>query len=175
MTNIPQQLLQRNEAYARGHQPRPPLPLLNTIVLSCVDARIDPAHVLGLAPGEAVVLRNAGGRVTEAVEQDIALLIAMASRAMKRPAKPEIVLIHHTDCGVERLCDDSVAEGIGGATGIPLDTLRQLAIHDHNTSLRQDFDRLAASPHIPAGPRVTALRYEQTSGRAAVAFQEELS
>ena len=76
MKNVPDQLLQRNEAYAQHHEPLAPLPTLNTIVISCVDARIDPAHILGLAPGEAVVLRNAGGRVTDAVLQDIALLIA---------------------------------------------------------------------------------------------------
>lgn len=175
MKNVPDQLLQRNEAYAQHHEPLAPLPTLNTIVISCVDARIDPAHILGLAPGEAVVLRNAGGRVTDAVLQDIALLIAMASRAMPRPAQPEIVLIHHTDCGVERLRDAAVVQGLSNAAGIEAAHLHAIAIHDHAASLREDFERLETCALVPAGSRVTALRHDQRSGRAEIVFQEDLT
>ena len=175
MKNVPEQLLQRNEAYTQHHEARAPLPTLNTIVISCVDARIDPAHILGLAPGEAVVLRNAGGRITDAVIQDIALLVAMASRAMQRPARPEIVLIHHTDCGVERLRDAAVVQSLSGASGIEAEHLHAIAIHDHAASLREDFERLDSSPMVPAGSRVTALRHDQSSGRAEVVFQKDLT
>mgnify|MGYP000742728118 CR=1 FL=1 len=174
MTAITNQLLSRNAAYAKTHQPRPPLPTLNTIVLSCVDARIDPAHILGLAPGEAVVLRNAGARVTDAVEQDIGLLIAMASAALGRPAAPEIVLIHHTQCGVEMLCSHDTVGKLSRATQIPSTVLEARAIADHEQSLRTDLARLAASPHVPAGITVSAMRYDQTYGRLDLLFTEAL-
>ena len=174
MPNVTDTLLARNETYAAQHQARPPLPTLNTIVVSCVDARVDPAHILGLASGEAVVLRNAGGRVTEAVEQDIGLLIAMASAALGKPARPDIVLIHHTDCGMERLAEPEVIEGLSSASGIAGSVLERLAIQDHTHSLRADVERLASSPLVPKGAQVTGLRYDQSSGRAEVLLTKTL-
>lgn len=174
MTALTDQLIARNAEYAKTHQARPPLPTLNTIVISCVDARVDPAHLLGLRPGEAVVLRNAGGRVTEEVEQDIALLIAMASKMLGRPANPEIVLIHHTQCGVEMLSNPEVSAGLSHATQIPAATLQARAIDDHDASLRADVQRLSASRHVPSGPVVSAVRYDQTTGRTEVLFSEAL-
>ncbi len=174
MTALTDQLIARNAEYAQTHQARPPLPTLNTIVVSCVDARVDPAHLLGLAPGEAVVLRNAGGRVTAEVEQDIGLLIAMASKALGRPATPEIVLIHHTQCGVEMLANPEVSAALGDATQIPAATLQARAIDGHEASLRADMQRLSASPHVPSGPVVSAVRYDQTTGRAELLFSEAL-
>lgn len=174
MTALTDELLSRNADYAKTHHPRAPLPTLNTIVVSCVDARIDPAHILGLAPGEAVVLRNAGARVTEEIERDIALLVAMASRAMGRPADPEIVLIHHTQCGVEMLCKREVVQRLSEATKLSTGALEARAIHDHAASLREDVDRLAASPHVPPGSRVSAMRYDQESGHIELLFTEAL-
>lgn len=174
MTALTDHLIARNADYAKTHEPRPPLPSLNTIVVSCTDARIDPAHILGVQPGEVVVLRNAGGRVTDAIERDIGLLIAMASKAMGRPADPEIVLVHHTQCGLEMLCNPEVVRGLSHATKIPPGTLEDLAISDHEASLREDVRRLAASPHIPSGPTVSALRYDQTSGQIELLFSEAL-
>ncbi|MGH1345815.1 MAG: carbonic anhydrase [Nannocystales bacterium] len=174
MSDITDQLIARNANYARTHEPRAPLPTLNTIVVSCVDARVDPAHLLGLTSGEAVVLRNAGGRVTEAVEQDIGLLCAMASKAMGRPADPEIVLIHHTQCGVELLCKEEVVEGLSRATSIAPEVLKDRAISDHEASLRRDVERLSASEHVPSGPKVSAMRYDQTSGHIELLFSEVL-
>lgn len=168
-------LLDRNAAYAATHEARAPLPTLNTIVVSCTDARIDPAHILGVAPGEAVVLRNAGGRVTHAIEQDIALLVAMASRALGAPARPNVLLVHHTQCGVEMLAKPDAAQAFSQASGIDRRTLEALAIHDHEASLRADLARLAASPLVPAGVRVTGLRYDQTTGLVDVVFSEVLS
>lgn len=172
---IAQTLLARNAAYAEAHEPRPPLPTLNTIVVTCTDARVDPAHILGLGAGEAVVLRNIGGRITEAVEQDIGILIAMASKAMGEPARPKIVLVHHTQCGAEMLCDDTVAKGLSASSGIAERVLTKLAIADHAKSLRADVDRLASSALVPAGVEVFALRYDQTSGHAEELFSETLA
>lgn len=175
MSRITDMLLARNETYAAAHEPRPPLPSLNTIVVSCTDARVDPAHVLGLAPGEAVVLRNAGGRVSEAIEREVGLLIAMASTALGRPAQPDIVLIHHTDCGVERLADPKAVARLSRASGISDGTLEGLVIQDPVESLNEDVERLQKSPYIMRGAQVSAIVYDQHSGRASLVTTSTLT
>lgn len=175
MSAVLDSLIARNSTYALGHTARPPLPTLNTIIVSCTDSRVDPAHILGIEPGEAVVLRNSGGRVTEAIEQDIGLLIAMASKAMGMPAKPNIVLIHHTQCGAEMLADPAVVDALSGASGIASEALMGLAIANHHTSLEEDVGRLAASRLVPTGVTVSALLYDQMSGRAEFLFSRTLS
>ena len=76
-------------------------PRMSTIILTCLDARVDPAHLFGLGLGDAVVMRNAGGRITSAVMRDLGILSVLAAnmpgpRALQR----ELVVIHHTDCGM---------------------------------------------------------------------------
>lgn len=102
------------------------------------------------------------------MERDIGLLIALAPRAMGEPACPEIVLVHHTQCGVEMLRQPEVVAGLSRGSGIPSDVLEGLAIHDHSDSLRADIERLKRSPRVAAGARVSGLRYDQTSGKAEV-------
>ena len=75
----------------------------------------------------------------------------------------------------ERLASPEVADGLSRASGIPKGNLAQLAITDHEASLRADLDRLAASPYVPPGSRVSGLRYDQMTGRAQVVFTETLS
>ena len=78
------------------------LPRMSTILLTCVDARVDPAHLFGLGLGDAVVIRNAGGRITPAVMRDLGILSVLAAAAnqpVTSPMQPELVVIHHTDCG----------------------------------------------------------------------------
>ncbi len=79
-------------------------PRLGPIVLTCLDARVDPAHLFQLEPGDALVLRNAGGRITPAVMQDLAILGVLGANLPGGGARaPELALIHHTDCGMGRL------------------------------------------------------------------------
>ena len=87
-------LLERNERSLAHHQPLPMKAALNTMVISCLDPRSDPAHVLGLEAGDALVIRNAGGRITADVERHIAMLAAMA-KSMGLPMF-ELVIVHHT-------------------------------------------------------------------------------
>ena len=170
MTPIPT-LIDRNRAFAEGaHVHRPMLPTLNTLVVSCLDARTDPAHFLGLEPGEALVVRNAGGRMTAETEEQLAMLIVLAG-AMGAPL-PEVVLVHHTECGMQKLADPQLRGKISHAASIPTETLEGLAIHDHRDSLATDLARLNASARIPAGIRVTGLLFDAHTGQVETVFEE---
>ena len=97
-------LLERNEQFARTYTPVPlGLPAAQVVVVTCLDHRVDPAIVLGLQLGDAPVIRNAGGRVTQAVIDDIAFLAFLAEQLFGRqgPADTlfEVAVVHHTQCG----------------------------------------------------------------------------
>ena len=101
-------LLARNRAFTETFDKAdlPIMPALNTVLLTCVDARVEPAHVLGLGLGEALVIRNTGGRVTRAVIEEIATLAELV-RIMTEGRDPvfNVILMQHTQCGAQRLAD----------------------------------------------------------------------
>lgn len=170
MFEVVKTLVTRNKTYAVDHVPRPPLPTMNTIVICCLDARIDPASFLGLELGEALVVRNAGGRFTKAVEQELAVIIAMVSKALGRPLRPNIVVVHHTDCGVENLANPELAASLSQACSVDASFVAAMAISDHETSLRTDLANISASVHLPAGLPVSGVIYDQGTGAATVLF-----
>src|SRR5712672_2160299 len=103
-------LLDRNEQFARAYTPVPlGLPAAQMLVVTCLDHRVDPAIVLGLQLGDAPVIRNAGGRVTQAVIDDVAFLGFLAEQLFGGEAAPdtlfEVAVIHHTQCGTGFLAD----------------------------------------------------------------------
>ena len=85
---------------------------------------------------------------------------------------PEIVLIHHTDCGMERLVNPQLQAGLSKVTGLPAERIAQLAIHDHDDSLRQDLEALRGSGIVPDGLEVFGLRFDHESGQLQIRFQE---
>ncbi len=90
-------------------------PRMSTILLTCLDARVDPAHLFGLGLGDALVIRNAGGRVTPAVMRDLGILGVLAaavSQPETRAMRPELVVIHHTDCGMSRLANPAIRKQV---------------------------------------------------------------
>jgi carbonic anhydrase len=98
-------LLDRNEQFARTYEPVSlGLPATRTIMVTCLDHRVDPAIVLGLRLGDAPVIRNAGGRVNQAVIDDIAYLVYLVQQISGGQAAPEaraeVAVIHHTQCGM---------------------------------------------------------------------------
>src|SRR5215471_15862098 len=103
MNDTVSRLTARNADFARhGFVPGKSLmPALRTIVISCVDSRVDPAHILGLADGEAMVIRNVGGRWTPGVLQTMAMLGAVgeAEGLNGTPEPWNLIVVHHTDCG----------------------------------------------------------------------------
>ncbi len=161
-------LYERNQGFARTFDQGdlPILPRHPTIVLTCLDARVDPAHFLGLELGDTLVLRNAGGRVTDDVEQSLALLWGLG-RLVGGDRAPELALaiVHHTDCGLERLAAAGPRQALAQSTGLAPEVLERLAISDHEASLRTDIERLRASDLVPSQLEVSAHLYDVTSGR----------
>ena len=127
-------------------------------ILTCIDSRIDPLAVLGLEPGDAKILRNAGARVTGDTLRSLAL--AVAALGVTR-----IAVVQHTDCRMAASSDDELRDAVAEVTGAPHPTFEPLAIRDQATTLRDDVDRLLASPLIASGVVVGGLVYELRSGR----------
>jgi carbonic anhydrase len=153
------ELLANNARYAsgftKGDLAAPPN--RKVAVLACMDARLDPARALGLEEGDAHVIRNAGGSVTE----DAIRSLLISQRLL---GTSEIVLIHHTDCGMLGMQDDEVAAAIEADTGIrPPFALGAFA--DLEGDVRQSIARVKASPFLPATRSVRGFVYEVETGR----------
>ncbi len=161
-------LYDRNEEFSRTFDQGdlPILPRRPTIVLTCVDSRVDPAHFLGLELGDTLVLRNAGGRVTDDVEQGLALLAGM-TRLVAGDSAPSLSLaiVHHTDCGLERIAAPGPRQALSQSTGLEPKVLETLAISDHEASFMHDIERLRASNLGPSELEVSAHLYDVTNGQ----------
>ncbi|MEM1416406.1 MAG: carbonic anhydrase [Myxococcota bacterium] len=168
-----EELLERNRATQRHHEVLPILPRRSLIVVSCLDARTDPTHFLGLAPGEALVLRNVGARVTPEIALQIAFIAAISRKNGGPP--PTLMLVHHTNCGAESLARAEVREAMAGSVGVAAEGLEAFAIGDHDASLREDLGRLQASPYALGGVTVNGLRLDHTTGGLDLRFTEVLA
>ena len=152
-------LHKQNEAYAatfdKGDLPMPPG--RGVAVVACMDARLDPARALGLEEGDAHVIRNAGGVVTD----DAIRSLVISQRLL---GTSEIVLIHHTDCGMLTFTDDDVKRQIEQETGLrPSFALE--AFSDVETDVVQSIARVKASPFLPSKDSVRGFVYEVDTGR----------
>src|SRR5437870_5004482 len=153
-----EQLLRNNEAYAKsfkkGSLPLPPS--RKVAVLACMDARLDVNKILGLEEGDAHVIRNAGGVATD----DAIRSLVISQRLL---GTEEIVLVHHTDCGMLTFVDDEVKAQIESETGIrPPFALE--AFPDVETDVRQSMARIKASPFIPRKESVRGFVYDVRTG-----------
>ena len=166
-------LLQRNAAFA-AQRFTPNLPLVTTLgitVLGCVDPRVDPAHVLGLEPGEAAVLRNIGGRVTPATLQMLTLLGTLPrlldTGAPTRAGGMHLVVLQHTDCGITRLAREP--DRLAPYFGVTPDELDDKAVLDPSAAVQVDVAALKqAAPSLPEGSTVTGLVYDVATGRVEI-------
>jgi carbonic anhydrase len=153
------ELLANNEQYAssfdKGDLPLPPGRKL--AVVACMDARLNVYGLLGLDDGEAHVIRNAGGAVTD----DVIRSIAISQRLL---GTEEIILIHHTDCGMLTFTDDEFKAGIEKETGIRPEWAAE-AFPELDGDVRQSIARLKASPFIPKKDAIRGFVYEVESGR----------
>ena len=162
-------LLERNEQFARTHIPSAlGLPTAGLVVLTCLDHRVDPAIVLGLRLGDAPVLRNAGGRVTQAVIDDIALPRLPRRTHGGRSATAssfEVAVIHHTQCGTGPLADPDFRHQAVAATGLSEAVLAASAVADPHTTVTADVERLLAAPGLGAEVSVSGHVYDVATGR----------
>jgi carbonic anhydrase len=137
------ELLANNADYAaefdQGHLPLPPAK--KVAVLACMDARLDPAKVLGLEEGDAHVIRNAGGVASE----DAVRSLVISQRLL---GTEEIILIHHTDCGMETFDDTAVKDQILAETGLRPGFALE-AFPSAEDDVRQTAARIRANPFIP--------------------------
>ena len=159
-------LLERNERFARTHIPSVlGLPSAGLVVLTCLDHRVDPAIVLGLRLGEAPVLRNAGGRVTKAVIDDLRYLGFLARRMSDggQGTSAEVAIIHHTQCGTGPLADPGFRGQAVAATGISDADLAASAVADPRATVAADVERLLAAPGL--GVSVSGHVYDVVTGR----------
>ncbi len=136
---------------------------LSMLVLTCLDARVDPAHLFGLELGDAVVMRNIGGRVTDDVIEQIAILRGLA--VVAGGAAFEVAVVHHTDCGASRFANPQVRQKIDQAAGTGEAAIERLAITDPQISVAEDLDRLRAAPTLPDELVVGGYVYDVTDGR----------
>lgn len=138
------------------------VPTLRLVVLTCADHRVDPAHVLGLGPSEAVVLRNPGGRVTNDILRSLMVLATVAA-VENVAAEFDIVIMHHTDCGLSRLSDPEHATLIADFVGIDEGAVDDLSLDDPVIAVRRDVARLRSMIPGP-GTSVEGLVYDLEAG-----------
>jgi carbonic anhydrase len=163
-------LLERNERFARTHTPVPlGPPAAQLIVVTCLDHRVDPAIVLGLRLGDAPVIRNAGGRVTQAVIEDLAYLAFLAGQLFGGQLADdrlfEVAVIHHTQCGTGFLADPAFRRQAAHATGLPEAVLEACAVADPPTTVKTDVERLLTSPLLSPKVSVSGHVYDIETGR----------
>jgi carbonic anhydrase len=163
-------LRDRNRAFARDlgarqNMPRLPfIPNLNLYIVTCIDCRVDPAQILGIRLGEALVQRNIGGRITPAVIADIAYAGYLVDS--KAPQGPyfEVAVIHHTDCGSTLLADDELRHGFAGRIGADERALTDTAVLDPARTVRTDVERVLWADGIPPEVRVSGHVYDVETG-----------
>src|SRR5919201_25373 len=155
---VTDELVQNNQRYAegfdKGELPLPPAKGL--AVVACMDARLHVSKVLGLEEGDAHIIRNAGGVVTD----DAIRSLAISQRLL---GTTEIVLIHHTECGMLTFTDDEFRTQIETDTGIKPDWAAE-AFPDVEGDVRQSIARITSSPFIPDKSSIRGFVYDVKTG-----------
>ena len=150
--------LANNARYAEGFSgPLPMPPSAHVAVVACMDARLNVYAILGLGDGEAHVIRNAGGVVTD----DEIRSLAISQRLL---GTREIILIHHTDCGMLTFTDDAFKQSIQDDTGIKPAWAAE-AFGDLDEDVRQSIARIKASPFVPHKDSIRGFVFDVATGR----------
>ncbi len=160
-------MLRRNEEFASHgfNADLKMMPSSKTLILGCVDPRVDPMDVFKLEPGEAAITRNVGGRVTPALIETIELLRSV-SQAAGRTIGPEsnLIVLHHTNCGIGH-CHHNAPELLAKHMGVAPEDLDAQSITNPYESVALDVAALRANPGIPDGYTVSGLVYDVATGR----------
>jgi carbonic anhydrase len=152
--------LAANERYAAGftHGDLPMPPGRRVAILTCMDARLDPAHFLGLEAGDAHVIRNAGGRASD----DALRSLVISNRLL---GTSEVVVIHHTDCGMMTFTNDDLRDRLRRELQADAANIDFLPFSDLDGAIRQDVATIRSTPLLPDGLIVTGFVYDVRSGR----------
>jgi carbonic anhydrase len=155
--SVTDEYLDNNRRYAESFTGPLPLPPSRQVaVVACMDARLDVYRILGLGDGESHVIRNAGGVVTD----DEIRSLAISQRLL---GTTEIILIHHTDCGMLTFTDDAFKASIQDETGIKPEWAAE-AFSDLDVDVRQSIARIKASPFIPHTDSVRGFVFDVATG-----------
>jgi carbonic anhydrase len=176
MTHL-DQFLQRNKNFAAQQSAAGTLavslpdamPNVRGIIIGCADMRVDPAHVLGLQLGEAVVLRNIGGRFTPGLLEELALLGRIGEVAGKVPGgggEFHLIVLQHTDCGITRLAGDPAK--LAHYFQIPESEVAAKSVKDPRAAVAMDVAALRAIPALPAPWLLSGLVYDVATGKIEV-------
>ena len=161
------QLVANNEAFAAGlpAQHLDVRPRRRLVVVTCMDSRLDVFAALGLREGEAHILRNAGGVVTDDVIRSLAV-------SQRRLGTREVMLIHHTDCGMQSLTDDGFRAELQAATGVaPAFAIESFT--DLDADVRQSILRVRRSPFLAHRDRIRGFVYDVDTHRLREVIETE--
>jgi carbonic anhydrase len=145
------------------------LPNVKAIIIGCADMRVDPADILGIKPGEAVVMRNIGGRITPEVLEQLGLLGQIGEVAGEIPGgggEFHLIVLHHTDCGITRLVGNPAM--LAHYFQIPEAELKTKAVTDPRAAVAADVASLRAIPALPSQWLISGLVYDVATGLVEV-------
>jgi carbonic anhydrase len=156
--SVTDELLANNARYAESFSgPLPLPPAKHLAVIACMDARLDVYRILGLEEGDAHVIRNAGGVVTD----DEIRSLAISQRLL---GTEEIILIHHTDCGMLTFTDDEFKRAVQNDTGIKPEWAAE-AFPDLEEDVRQSIARIKANPFVPRKDAIRGFVFDVATGK----------
>ncbi|BAN94418.1 beta-class carbonic anhydrase [Streptococcus dysgalactiae subsp. equisimilis] len=152
--------LSANEAYVALHGTAhlPLKPKTRVAIVTCMDSRLHVAQALGLALGDAHILRNAGGRVTEDMIRSLVI-------SQQQMGTREIVVLHHTDCGAQTFTNEGFARQLRDSLGVEVGDRNFLPFTDVEASVREDMAILRQSPLIPNDVVINGAVYDVDTGR----------
>ncbi|SQF67785.1 beta-class carbonic anhydrase [Streptococcus dysgalactiae] len=152
--------LSANEAYVALHGTAhlPLKPKTRVAIVTCMDSRLHVAQALGLALGDAHILRNAGGRVTEDMIRSLVI-------SQQQMGTREIVVLHHTDCGAQTFTNEGFARQLRDSLGVEVGDRDFLPFTDVEASVREDMAILRQSPLIPDDVVINGAIYDVDTGR----------
>jgi carbonic anhydrase len=158
--------LERNRTFAAagGHEGAVVFPNLRLFVFTCLDPRVDPAHVLGLGLSDAIVVRNVGGRVTQEVINDVAFIGQLAESVIADGPLFEVAVIHHTQCGAGALADDAFRRRYAERVDVEESTLLDHAVLDPIATVTRDVERLRSAAAISPRIAVSGHVYDVVDG-----------
>jgi carbonic anhydrase len=165
MTGI-ESALERNRTFAAagGHEGAVVFPNLSLFVVTCIDPRVDPAHFLDLGLGDALVVRNVGGRVTPEVINDVAFIGQIAENVEPDGPLFEVAVVHHTQCGAAALSDEGFRRRFAERTGTDEPTLADRAVLDPVSTVTSDVERLRAASAVSPRIAVSGHVYDVVTG-----------
>ena len=155
--------MKANQAYVdlHGTSHLPIKPKTKVAIVTCMDSRLHVAQALGLALGDAHILRNAGGRVTEDMIRSLVI-------SQQQMGTREIVVLHHTDCGAQTFKNEEFAAFLNQELGVDVSGQDFLPFIDVEESVREDVALLRQSPLIPADVEISGAVYDVDTGRMTI-------